>query len=121
LPFNCYSKCTLPEPIAVVDLFAGPGGLVEDFSRFEEKKGLKVFEMVISLKKDPFVRQALRVRGFYRHYRNNRTRIPRILSFSLVGNFQRKAFHRSTVAWCAVFDQIEAGFLARVGDLYFKI
>ncbi len=50
------------------------------------KNELKVFKMVISLEKDPYVRKALRSRAFYRHYRNNRTRIPRILSYFLMAN-----------------------------------
>ena len=65
-----------PLPIPVVDLFAGPGGLGEGFSRVEDGKGRKVFKTVISIEKDPHARQTLRLRAFYRHYRDSRTRLP---------------------------------------------
>ena len=50
-------------PIPVVDLFAGPGGLGEGFSRVGDGK---VFKTVISIEKDPFAIQTLRLRAFYR-------------------------------------------------------
>ena len=62
--------------IPVVDLFAGPGGLGEGFSRVEDRKGRKVFETLISIEKDPHARQTLRLRAFYRYYRNSRTNLP---------------------------------------------
>ena len=64
------------KPIPVVDLFAGPGGLGEGFSRVEDRMGRKVFETVISIEKDPHARQTLRLRAFYRYYRNSRTKLP---------------------------------------------
>jgi len=57
-------------PIPVVDLFAGPGGLGEGFSRVEDGAGRKVFKTVISIEKDPHARQTLRLRAFYRHFVN---------------------------------------------------
>jgi DNA (cytosine-5)-methyltransferase 1 len=54
-----------PLPIPVVDLFAGPGGLGEGFSRVEDGAGRKVFKTVISIEKDPYARQTLRLRAFY--------------------------------------------------------
>ncbi len=65
-----------PLPIPVVDLFAGPGGLGEGFSRVEDRVGRKVFKTVISIEKDPHARQTLRLRAFYRHHRDSRTRLP---------------------------------------------
>ena len=65
-----------PLPIPVVDLFAGPGGLGEGFSRVEDGKGRKVFKTVISIEKDPHARQTLRLRAFYRYHRDSRTRLP---------------------------------------------
>jgi len=64
------------KPIPVVDLFAGPGGLGEGFSRVEDGGGRKVFKTVISIEKDPHARQTLRLRAFYRHHRYSRTRLP---------------------------------------------
>jgi len=64
------------KPIPVVDLFAGPGGLGEGFSRVVDRMGRKVFKAVISIEKDPQARQTLRLRALYRHYSDNRTKLP---------------------------------------------
>jgi DNA (cytosine-5)-methyltransferase 1 len=53
----------LEQPIQVVDLFAGPGGLGEGFSSFGDGKR---FEIVVSAEKDPKAWQTLRLRAFYR-------------------------------------------------------
>lgn len=53
----------LNEPIQVVDLFAGPGGLGEGFTSSGDGKR---FEIVISAEKDPKAWQTLRLRAFYR-------------------------------------------------------
>jgi DNA (cytosine-5)-methyltransferase 1 len=53
----------LDQPIQVVDLFAGPGGLGEGFSSFGDGKR---FEIVVSAEKDPKAWQTLRLRAFYR-------------------------------------------------------
>ncbi len=64
------------KPIPVVDLFAGPGGLGEGFSRVEDEKGRRIFKTVISIEKDQFARQTLRLRAFYRIYRLARKELP---------------------------------------------
>lgn len=53
----------LSNPIQVVDLFAGPGGLGEGFTSFGEGQR---FEIVVSAEKDPKAWQTLRLRAFYR-------------------------------------------------------
>ena len=63
-------------PIPVVDLFAGPGGLGEGFSRVVDAVGRKVFKTIISVEKDQFARQTLRLRSYYRHYLESRSKIP---------------------------------------------
>lgn len=79
-----------PLPIPVVDLFAGPGGLGEGFSRVEDGKGRKVFKTVISIEKDPYARQTLRLRAFYRHHRDSRTRLPEAYLRVLKANTARE-------------------------------
>lgn len=53
----------LDEPIQVVDLFAGPGGLGEGFS---SSGGGKSFEIIVSAEMDPKAWETLRLRAFYR-------------------------------------------------------
>ncbi|WP_241509535.1 DNA cytosine methyltransferase [Pseudomonas ovata] len=53
----------LSEPIQIVDLFAGPGGLGEGFTSLGEGNR---FEIVVSAEKDPKAWQTLRLRAFYR-------------------------------------------------------
>ncbi len=62
-----------PSPIPVVDLFAGPGGLGEGFSRVEEGKA---FRTVISIEKDPHAIETLRLRAFYRAWMRNHRKVP---------------------------------------------
>ena len=50
-------------PIPIVDIFAGPGGLGEGFSRVKDGKAFKI---VISIEKDFHAIQTLRLRAFYR-------------------------------------------------------
>jgi DNA (cytosine-5)-methyltransferase 1 len=60
-----------PKPIPVIDLFAGPGGLGEGFSSVfhDEAEKHPVFELVLSVEKDPHAHQTLELRAFYRHVR----------------------------------------------------
>ena len=64
------------KPIPVVDLFAGPGGLGEGFSRVEDEKKLKVFKTVISIEKDPHAIDTLRLRSFYRSWVRSGRELP---------------------------------------------
>ena len=53
------------DPIPVVDLFAGPGGLGEGFSAFSDKCG-HPFEICLSIEKDPNAYRTLRLRSLFR-------------------------------------------------------
>lgn len=53
---------------AVVDLFAGPGGLAEGFSSFEADDGSRPFKIVMSIEKDAIAHQTLRLRSFLRQF-----------------------------------------------------
>ncbi|NBB12538.1 DNA cytosine methyltransferase [Pseudomonas sp. SLFW] len=57
------SLVELSEPIQIVDLFAGPGGLGEGFST---SGGGNRFEIVVSAEMDPTARQTLKLRAFFR-------------------------------------------------------
>ncbi|WP_236693114.1 DNA cytosine methyltransferase [Pseudomonas sp. 11/12A] len=58
------------DPIQIVDLFAGPGGLGEGFSSsFDGKR----FNIIVSAEADPVARQTLRLRAFYRLLKNKKS------------------------------------------------
>jgi DNA (cytosine-5)-methyltransferase 1 len=64
------------KPIPVVDLFAGPGGLGEGFSRVKDEGGIHVFKTVISIEKDPIAINTLRLRAFYRSWLRSGRNLP---------------------------------------------
>jgi DNA (cytosine-5)-methyltransferase 1 len=70
----------------VIDLFAGPGGLGEGFSSVENVRREKAFTLALSIEKDHFACETLRLRAFFRAFERGkvpssyydflRTRIP---------------------------------------------
>jgi len=52
--------------IPVIDLFAGPGGLGEGFSAVNKKN--RKFNIVLSIEKDEYAWQTLKLRSFFRHF-----------------------------------------------------
>ncbi|MBX8497211.1 DNA cytosine methyltransferase [Pseudomonas cichorii] len=56
------------EPIQIVDLFAGPGGLGEGFSSFLDGRR---FRIIASAEMDPIAHKTLTLRAFYRKLRLN--------------------------------------------------
>lgn len=59
--------------IKVVDIFAGPGGLGEGFSAVIDKRGESTFKLVLSIEKDRVASETLRLRTFFREFRD---RVP---------------------------------------------
>lgn len=53
-------------PIPVIDLFAGPGGLNEGFSRIRNSEGKRVFNSVISIEMEQWAHETLELRALYR-------------------------------------------------------
>ncbi len=53
---------------AIVDLFAGPGGLAEGFSNFEGPDGTRPFKVALSVEKESSAHQTLRLRAFLRQF-----------------------------------------------------
>ena len=66
---------TSKEPIPVVDLFAGPGGLGEGFASLEVD-GKHPYRLVLSVECDPVAHQTLELRAFYREFVSAGKRIP---------------------------------------------
>jgi DNA (cytosine-5)-methyltransferase 1 len=55
--------------IPIIDLFAGPGGLGEGFSRFPLGEKKKSFRIAVSIEKDPCAHKTLTLRAFFRQFR----------------------------------------------------
>jgi DNA (cytosine-5)-methyltransferase 1 len=53
---------------AIVDLFAGPGGLAEGFASVRDKDGGRPFRIVLSVEKEQSAFETLRFRSFFRQF-----------------------------------------------------
>lgn len=60
-------------PIPVVDIFSGPGGLGEGFSRVNDGAA---FKTVIAIEKDPHAVETLKLRAFYRSIAYKKAPLP---------------------------------------------
>lgn len=66
---NPFAKIPYPlEPIPVIDLFAGPGGLSEGFSSVKNSFGQRVFDVRVSIEKDPMAFRTLSLRSLFRSF-----------------------------------------------------
>lgn len=54
--------------IPIIDIFAGPGGLGEGFSHIQGTNGERVFKIKLSIEKDPYAHQTLKLRSFFREF-----------------------------------------------------
>ena len=61
------------QPIPVIDLFAGPGGLGEGFSSVGgAEPGSRRFQLRVSIEKDPVAHRTLSLRALFRAFPNNK-------------------------------------------------
>jgi len=58
----------MDKPIAVVDLFSGPGGLAEGFAASGRTAGIDRYRIRVSIEKDPAAHQTLLLRSFLRQF-----------------------------------------------------
>jgi DNA (cytosine-5)-methyltransferase 1 len=56
------------DPIPVIDLFAGPGGLCEGFSSVVDGRGGRRFAVRVSIEKDPVAHKTLSLRALFRSF-----------------------------------------------------
>lgn len=56
------------EPIPIIDLFAGPGGLGEGFLSILNKQNQRLFKIALSIEKDDFAHKTLTLRSFTRQF-----------------------------------------------------
>lgn len=64
-------------PIGVIDIFAGPGGLGEGFSSFQDSRGSQSFELGVSAEMELSAHATLRLRAFLRLLRDQEGAYPR--------------------------------------------
>lgn len=58
----------MPAEFAIVDLFAGPGGLAEGFSSIRNKDSSQPFRIALSVEKEASAFETLRLRSFFRQF-----------------------------------------------------
>lgn len=92
-------------PIEVIDLFAGPGGLGEGFCSFT-KKNEKPFKIKISIEKEHFAHQTLKLRSFYRQFKTPPSDYyeylrEEITRDTLFDNYPKEAEAADLEAYCA--------------------
>lgn len=58
----------MKNPIPIIDIFAGPGGLGEGFSAFKTEKGEPIFKIKLSIEMDEFAHKTLELRAFFRQF-----------------------------------------------------
>jgi DNA (cytosine-5)-methyltransferase 1 len=61
----------MPTEFAIVDLFAGPGGLAEGFSSIRNKDGSQPFQIELSVEKEAAAFETLRFRSFFRQFNDS--------------------------------------------------
>lgn len=54
--------------VKIIDLFAGPGGLGEGFSAYEDENGKHPFSIAVSVEKEPSAHKTLQLRAFFRKF-----------------------------------------------------
>jgi DNA (cytosine-5)-methyltransferase 1 len=64
------------DQIPVIDIFAGPGGLGEGFAGFKDDDGEHRFKIKLSIEKDRWAYQTLRLRAFFRQFIDNGQNVP---------------------------------------------
>jgi DNA (cytosine-5)-methyltransferase 1 len=55
-------------PFPIIDLFAGPGGLAEGFSSLINQDNERIFQIKLSIEKDPHAHETLTLRSFVRQF-----------------------------------------------------
>lgn len=54
--------------VPIIDIFAGPGGLGEGFSKRLNENGERIFKIKLSIEKDSNAHQTLKLRSFFREF-----------------------------------------------------
>lgn len=107
--------------IPVIDLFAGPGGLGEGFSRLEHGRNRRhPFRIALSVEKDKSAHRTLWLRSFYRQFTGRGRSVPdKYYSFlkgamtlaDLFKQFPVEARQAHKEAWRAELGQVPSGLV----------
>lgn len=99
------------DPIPVIDLFAGPGGLGEGFAALGQNEGTEYFSVRLSVEKDPAAHETLLLRSFFRQFPKNSA--PREYYSFIRGEISKEKLYDSYLkeAECAS----EEAWLAELG------
>lgn len=89
--------------IPVIDVFAGPGGLNEGFSSFLSPDTR--FDVRLSIEKDPFACETLRMRSLFRQFKN-RGAVPELYYEAVRGDAFAMKRIRETQAWRAAVEHV---------------
>lgn len=108
-------KSATTKQIPVIDIFAGPGGLGEGFSRFKAGNTSK-FRVQLSIEKDPAAHRTLRLRSLYRNIVETGDSLDGYYDLLLKGAdwkqieaaYPEFAFNAEREAWCAELGKIGA-------------
>lgn len=102
-------------PIPVIDLFAGPGGLGEGFSASVSPDGKPNFRLVLSIEKDFYAHSTLELRAFYRQF--ERGAAPEEYYAYLKGKISRGSLFQSYPEQARTASQL--AWHAELGDEHF--
>lgn len=58
----------MTQPVPIIDLFAGPGGLGEGFSALRDNAGQRKFRIALSIEMEASAHRTLQLRAFYRQF-----------------------------------------------------
>ena len=70
MAFSDAVKASQVPTYSVVDIFAGPGGLAEGFSRVQDPRGERPFHIALSIEKEASAHSTLLLRSFLRQFDN---------------------------------------------------
>jgi len=93
---------TAGDPIPVIDIFAGPGGLGEGFCA-ARVRGARAFRIALSIEKDPDAHATLKLRSFVRQFAGRP--VPEAYYDHVRGQLTRDELYRSFPAEARLADK----------------
>jgi len=101
--------------VPVIDLFAGPGGLGEGFSSIRNENGERVFDIRLSIEKDPVAHRTLSLRALFRSFKKEE--VPDSYYQYLRGEItlsQLMSLHRISECAKAAYDHAKQATLGEI-------